>query len=772
MRNFLHLFFAISILFYKANAVIPWQDFAGTHNTTKKQYQKFSPMVAKASEKVLANIRFNGPDYDKKNKIPDIKPEDDKIAILLGELFPSPDGFNFVANQRAFDPFGNIQHKTEIINDIIQILHDEKISDKTNLILEKLQLSNLGNKTNKSKIQKAAQLIIEAHRQQKEWEEASKNIYPENILEIMLLTYFNKISNSRDDLKKLTFFWDNEGLPDYSAFDFEAYEKKHNLNNLKNYEDAFLLSNGYETYGRPVAQPVTYKTTNVTIDKKIYSFPDCGETSIRNILSLLLAGSGGFVNQENLKELENNIEWIEGGKQSNIWQGVLEYFKNNPQISGTDKSHSDWANLVANLNHKNTDKLNYNKVIYKQKSSEQKPENDYEITSQANGAKGIINALNVIGHLIPDQKLNAKWLDKNKEEIEQGKIATTKEDFVHYATQIKEKLKRLCELLSRDNFTVEWQGNIESPWTEITFKVNGNQVFDWEITTGHFQVDLKLKNVNDVRENFKNIDFGNFWLNSLFPQDLSDKKKPYYVYKQNLRDPDYVIASCEFLISLNNSLENWLPIMAKWISKLPDDEYADKIVAKWLFLSKQEDIIKQNINNNKKQRLEIIQSHHIREEENNTLKIKLKKDFEDDDLKKVVEKYPDLNVLDLESCNKITDAGLEHLSKLDNLTSLDLANCPYITNDGLAHLSNFTNLTSLSLKSCNKITDKGLEHLGNLTNLTSLNLNSCWKITDKGLEHLSKLTNLTSLNLGSCWKITFYSTKYLRNINKNLEIIR
>lgn len=51
----------------------------------------------------------------------------------------------------------------------------------------------------------------------------------------------------------------------------------------------------------------------------------------------------------------------------------------------------------------------------------------------------------------------------------------------------------------------------------------------------------------------------------------------------------------------------------------------------------------------------------------------------------------------------------------------------------------------LNLKSCTKITDDGLEHLENLTNLGYLILTSCSQISDSGLAHLSKLTNLGTL---------------------------
>ncbi len=117
-------------------------------------------------------------------------------------------------------------------------------------------------------------------------------------------------------------------------------------------------------------------------------------------------------------------------------------------------------------------------------------------------------------------------------------------------------------------------------------------------------------------------------------------------------------------------------------------------------------------------------------------------------------KLTSLSSLNLDGCENITDAGLAHLSKLTSLNSLDLSECHIITNAGLSHLSKLTSLNSLDLSECHIITNAGLSHLSKLTLLSSLNLSRCNKITGAGLEHLSKLTLLSSLNLSFCYNIT------------------
>src|SRR4029077_20779541 len=98
-----------------------------------------------------------------------------------------------------------------------------------------------------------------------------------------------------------------------------------------------------------------------------------------------------------------------------------------------------------------------------------------------------------------------------------------------------------------------------------------------------------------------------------------------------------------------------------------------------------------------------------------------------------------LQELRLEGCDQITDAGLEHLSKLAALQKLDLTGCKKIGDDGLEHLSKLAALRELNLEGCDQIGDTGLEHLSKLAALQELNLAKCGQIGDAGLEHLSKL---------------------------------
>lgn len=93
----------------------------------------------------------------------------------------------------------------------------------------------------------------------------------------------------------------------------------------------------------------------------------------------------------------------------------------------------------------------------------------------------------------------------------------------------------------------------------------------------------------------------------------------------------------------------------------------------------------------------------------------------------------------------ISDTDMELLSSLANLELLTLNGCSNITNAGLVYLMPLTGLKGLALERTN-ITDAGLENLKGLTELSLLSLN--WtRVGDAGLKHLADLKKLGVLYL-------------------------
>jgi hypothetical protein len=122
-------------------------------------------------------------------------------------------------------------------------------------------------------------------------------------------------------------------------------------------------------------------------------------------------------------------------------------------------------------------------------------------------------------------------------------------------------------------------------------------------------------------------------------------------------------------------------------------------------------------------------------------------DFTDDDLKLFAD-YPDVRSLSLKG-QKITGAGLKHLSGLKKLTSLSVA-FTGITDDGMKELVKLKTLKSVDLLNCT-ITDKGVKELLALPDLESLNLGQNFKITDDGFKQVAALKKLRRLGMSNSY---------------------
>ena len=109
-----------------------------------------------------------------------------------------------------------------------------------------------------------------------------------------------------------------------------------------------------------------------------------------------------------------------------------------------------------------------------------------------------------------------------------------------------------------------------------------------------------------------------------------------------------------------------------------------------------------------------------------------------------------LNVLRLQSCWEITNHGLVNIGQFNTADAVN--NAMKVIH---LHLSNFfsvhslPNLTILSLSGCSKVTDDGIELIAeNLRKLVSLDLSWCPRITDAALEYIAcDLTHLEELTL-------------------------
>ena len=111
-----------------------------------------------------------------------------------------------------------------------------------------------------------------------------------------------------------------------------------------------------------------------------------------------------------------------------------------------------------------------------------------------------------------------------------------------------------------------------------------------------------------------------------------------------------------------------------------------------------------------------------------------------------IARLPEIKGVTISSAPKATDGGLAHFAGMHNLEGLTLFS-EQMTGSGLEHLTGLKRLKKLWASGW--ITDASLEHVSKLERLEFLNIDGVAQITDKGLAPIAKLTNLRDLRLGS-----------------------
>ena len=106
-----------------------------------------------------------------------------------------------------------------------------------------------------------------------------------------------------------------------------------------------------------------------------------------------------------------------------------------------------------------------------------------------------------------------------------------------------------------------------------------------------------------------------------------------------------------------------------------------------------------------------------------------------------------LELLDLQDCNRVSEQGLAVLKNFPKLRSLRMWG-PTITDAVLSYLADAKELRLLSLEQ-SAVGPEGLAHIAGLTNLTDLKLYGASGVNSRALEHLKGLTKLTTLDLRS-----------------------
>lgn len=143
----------------------------------------------------------------------------------------------------------------------------------------------------------------------------------------------------------------------------------------------------------------------------------------------------------------------------------------------------------------------------------------------------------------------------------------------------------------------------------------------------------------------------------------------------------------------------------------------------------------------------------------------------------------ELQVLCISGCDKITEAGIESIGKkcpkikelhcdYFHLQELKIRGRENITNTGIAAITNiFCQLQEIDIRRCDKITDVGIDAIANkCSQLQSLNMQHCKKITDAGIESVAnKCTQLQKIHIYGCNKITDIGIEAIGNNCSQLQ---
>lgn len=135
-------------------------------------------------------------------------------------------------------------------------------------------------------------------------------------------------------------------------------------------------------------------------------------------------------------------------------------------------------------------------------------------------------------------------------------------------------------------------------------------------------------------------------------------------------------------------------------------------------------------------------------------------------LQAICEQFPNLSILALGHAG-VTDAGLEHLTKLSNLNTLHLGDTS-IDGKGLIHLKSLAHMEVLLLNSSSELSGDALIAISNLQNLRELFLQKT-PISDADIENLARLKKLAHLDLRQS-KVTAKGVAQLQKALPNCKI--
>ncbi len=540
----------------------------GLLEATKPEYRQYSPFwgVVALEGGMLKALRFYG-NYtlstDAQERQIDVASEEDPIAQLIQNLFPSPDGVSFLPNTKIRESGGFLSRHLESVNDIIGVLISAE-ADKKSKILDILRPHKEGklvygrgdDALSKVNAERFIDVLLKANN----YTHDGHNIpYPQHATITILNAFFINVAEKVEDLEKLTVvmkpgFTAGKDLKPFTIEDYNSYYSQMD-DILKNANQqpklAFLLAYGKEHFNpQALTQPLLYYKSNVRVtlpNGKTDTFADCGETSIRNFFWKL-----SHLSPLALQTFFKNIEI----DKSNIithppYLKMKEFALDEKLLGGdTQEAYDNWAQIVSGLNISSS--LNFEDVAYSQ-SNFCEIEAVYYPNRKVLG--GIYNWMNVMAKLIPDAILAESW-DLTPSVKVRDQILLSK---------LHKKLKRLCTLASPH---LSYSLTETAPYSTLIFSYQGEPYFNCAFSSYHYKCSLLRSNTTDWRKTYYNLSVENLWLRAFFNRVTDKSISPVslsYVFNSSIFCEDKIYNTLGYVLHTN--LEYLNPLLSQWVKK-------------------------------------------------------------------------------------------------------------------------------------------------------------------------------------------------------------
>lgn len=147
-----------------------------------------------------------------------------------------------------------------------------------------------------------------------------------------------------------------------------------------------------------------------------------------------------------------------------------------------------------------------------------------------------------------------------------------------------------------------------------------------------------------------------------------------------------------------------------------------------------------------------------------------KLDIDDSVLSVISENQKQLEKLQIQYCNQITDNGIENLKDIKGLLVLDITGCYLVTDKSMKTIADNFSLFQLLVAGDSLISDTGVGYL-KMKTLKKLDISGCEKVTIKSLKKIAADLDLVELIASGDYMFTQEAIDYLKGM-KNLQNLK